>query len=144
MKSIQLLALSSILAVSTHAFAADNDTIVIDSIDSKTEVAYTCNILVNQKIQDQKITAMYGIKDGEVVMAQLKINNEITPAMGRTADAFVNRFISKDGTMWTTLPAKADNIRQVDGGILSTRINNENRIVVNKCKLDKAATAKLK
>lgn len=137
-------ALVLMTALSASAFA--NNAPAKLSIDSKTEVAYTCQVQENGKNRDQKITVMYGIKNGEVIVAQAKVNNVISTGLFRVADPLLNRFISedKDGTMWTTLPAKANEIRNVDGGTLSVQYNGNNAIIAEKCTLDKAATAKLK
>lgn len=114
------------------------------SIDSKKEVGYTCN-LDGHRV---KINAMYGIKDGEVVVAQLKVNGNISPGLFRVEDPnrLLNRFMSAsdDGTMWTTMPANGEMIDKVNGGILSVRNNQKsNTILLDKCVLDKPMTTKL-
>lgn len=115
------------------------------TIDSKKEVAYTCN-LDGHRV---KINAMYGIKDGEVVVAQLKVDGNISPGLFRIEDPsrVLNRFMSAsdDGTMWTTMPANGEMIDKVDGGTLSVRNNQKsNTVLLDKCALDKSMTAKLK
>lgn len=111
------------------------------SIDSKKEAVYNCTA----QGQNFKINAMYGIKNGKIVVAQLKVGDNISPGLFPVADRLLNRFVSAgaDGTMWTTLPADGNNITQVDGGKLSVRQDNTNSIVLENCKLDKAATAQL-
>ena len=82
-KSIQisLLALATSLAISAPAFAKDtkttvatNDKVVINQLDSTQEVAYNCTTNGTQ----QKMTAMYGIKNGEIVVAQVKVDGIIS------------------------------------------------------------------
>ncbi|XXQ68083.1 hypothetical protein ACKLNO_10865 [Neisseriaceae bacterium B1] len=119
----------------------------INSIDSTQEVAYTCQSGNKQKIA---LTAMYGIKDNEVVVAQVKLGGQTSPGLWRVPDVLLNRFVSQDAnalpTMWTTMPATPEQLAQVDGGKLSYTANKDNAqtIIVENCKLDKAATAKLK
>lgn len=118
-------------------------------IDRTQEVAYTCKVKVDNKLQDQKITAMYGIKGNDVIVAQLKIDGTITPGMWRDNFVIMNRFISQDATskttVWTTFPADASQLTKVDGGTFSVADNTgaQQSIVFNKCKLDAVATAKL-
>ena len=128
-KSIQisLLALATSLAISAPAFAKDtkttvatNDKVVINQLDSTQEVAYNCTTNGTQ----QKMTAMYGIKNGEIVVAQVKVNGIISKGLWRLPSSLMNVFESReaDGTIWT-----------------SVRKNGRNAIVLEQCKLDKAA-----
>lgn len=120
-----------------------------NEIDGTREVAYTCQVQVAGKKQAQPITAMYGLKGKDVVVAQLKIGNEITPGMWRDDFVIMNRFVSQDPNtrtvMWTTLPATADNVHQVDGGKFSVaeKSGGQQAIVLDACKIDRAATARL-
>lgn len=145
MKKLALLTAIATVALSASALAKDVKTATPATqeltIDSKQEVAYNCTINGNS----QKLTAMYGIKDGEIIVAQVKVNQQISPGLFRVEDGLVNRFVSaeKDGTMWTTMPATPATLASVDGGILSHSKNGTNEIIVEKCKLDKAETAKL-
>ena len=145
-KSIQisLLALATSLAISAPAFAKDtkttvatNDKVVINQLDSTQEVAYNCTTNGTQ----QKMTAMYGIKNGEIVVAQVKVNGIISKGLWRLPSPLMNVFESReaDGTIWTTLPATPATLHSVDGGTLSVRKNGRNAIVLEQCKLDKAA-----
>ena len=144
-KSIQisLLALATSLAISAPAFAKDtkttvatNDKVVINQLDSTQEVAYNCTTNGTQ----QKMTAMYGIKNGEIVVAQVKVNGIISKGLWRLPSPLMNVFESReaDGTIWTTLPATPATLYSVDGGKLSVRKNGRNAIVLEQCKLDKA------
>ena len=119
-------------------------------IDSKKEVAYTCQILQDNKLQNIKLTAMYGIKNNQPIVAQVRINGVTTPGMWRdTSFNLLNRFISNDPaartTVWTTMPADASKLTQVDGGKLSVaeKAGASQSVVADNCRLDKAATAKL-
>lgn len=115
-------------------------------LTGKKEVAYTCQGGDKQTV---KLTAMYGLQDRDVVVAQVKINGQISPGMWRVEDPLLNRFISQDEgsreTMWTTLPADAGKLATVDGGRLSFAAQNggTHTVIVENCKLDKAATARL-
>lgn len=115
------------------------------SIDSTKEVAYQCKVGTEEGVP---MTAMYGIKNGEIVVAQLKLADVISPGLFPVADNLVNRYAGEMNgvpTMWTTLPATADTITQTDGGIYSYQKPNQHAhtIIADKCKLDAAATAKL-
>ena len=119
-------------------------------IDSKKEVAYTCQILQDDKLQNVKLTAMYGIKNNQAIVAQVRINSVTTPGMWRdTSFNLMNRFISNDPnartTVWTAMPADASKLAQVDGGKLSVAETPgaQQSVVADNCRLDKAATAKL-
>ena len=119
-------------------------------IDSKKEVAYTCQILQDNKLQNIKLTAMYGIKNNQPIVAQVRINGVTTPGMWRdTSFNLLNRFISNDPaartTVWTTMPADASKLTQVDGGKLSVaeKAGAQQSVIADNCRLDKAATAKL-
>lgn len=128
--------------VAAHAAPETND------IDRAVEVAYNCQIIVNGKAQTQPITAMYGIKGNDVVVAQLKINDTVTPGMWRDSFPIMNRFISQDDsvktTMWTTLPADANNLDKVDGGKFSVaeKAGASQSIVLENCKRNTKISAK--
>ena len=93
---------------------------------------------------------MYGIKNNQPIVAQVRINGVITPGMWRdTSFNLLNRFISNDPavrtTVWTTMPADASKLTQVDGGKLSVaeQAGAQQSVIADNCRLDKAATAKL-
>ena len=94
------------------------------------------------------MTVMYGIKGNDIIVAQVKVGGNISPGLFRVPDAnnLLNIYQSAtaDGTMWTTLPATPATLKQTDGGKLSYRNGESNTIILDKCRLDKAATAKLK
>ncbi|ULJ69611.1 hypothetical protein MIS45_01735 [Wielerella bovis] len=147
---MKLMQTITAIALATATFAAHAaPTASNNEIDRTKEVAYTCQISVNGKVQNQNITAMYGIKGDQVVVAQLKIGEAITPGMWRDSFPVMNRFVSQDEsvktTMWTASPADANNVDKVDGGKFSVAntAGAAHSIVLENCKLDKTATAKL-
>ena len=104
----------------------------------------------SNKLQNIKLTAMYGIKNNQAIVAQVRINGVTTPGMWRdTSFNLMNRFISNDPsartTVWTAMPADASKLTQVDGGKLSVAETPgaQQSVVADNCRLDKAATAKL-
>ena len=130
--------------------STNSQTSTQSEIDSKKEVAYTCQILQDDKLQNVKLTAMYGIKNNQAIVAQVRINGVTTPGMWRdTSFNLMNRFISNDPnartTVWTAMPADASKLAQVDGGKLSVadKAGAPQSVVADNCRLDKAATAKL-
>lgn len=137
MKKIMAAMLSITMFVAVQVAQAASEL----SIDSKKEVAYTCSF----NGTPTRLTAMYGIKGQEPVVAQVRVNNIISPGLFRVPDVLTNRFVSggEDGTMWTTAPATAAQLDQVNGGILSFNQNGTNVIIVEQCQLDKAGTAAL-
>ncbi len=145
---LSALALIAAVSMSSTAFAKNNTKAATPelSIDSKVEVAYNCQIQENGKKRSQPITVMYGVKNGEAIVAQAKVNNEISTGLFRVADPLLNRFVSESAeqTMWTAMPAKAADLRKVDGGKLSVKRGNVHAVIAESCKLDQAATAKLK
>ena len=150
MKNTATLLAAATLATALSAQAAPAQTQNSQQIDRTQEVAYTCQIERGGKKQSIKATAMYGIKGSDIIVAQVKINGVITPGMWRdTSFTLMNRFISSDPaereTVWTTMPADASKLAQVDGGKLSVadKAGAPQSVVADNCRLDKAATAKL-
>ena len=118
----------------------------VDSIDGKKEVAYKCG----DKGQSP-LNVMYGFKGDQVVVAQVKFQNKLSPNLIRLADnADGNTFVN-NGIVWSADSATAANVDKVDGNMLTQRavqtVNGTptqvDQIVAKYCKLDKAATAKL-
>ena len=113
-------------------------TVNVDSIDARKEVAYKCG--------EESLSVMYGMKNNEVVVAQVKYREQVTPGMFRvTANTW------GQGIAWIAGKADASNVDKVDGNMLTLRgaqtVNGKpqlvDQIVVKGCVLDKAATAKL-
>lgn len=118
------------------------------SIDSKKEVVYQCKI----GEANQTLSIMYGIKDNQIVVAQGKINDYITPALFPTTEESptMDYYFGNNGKqtewLWTTFPANGETIDRLDGGILAQGPIDGSQphiILLEQCKLDKNATAKL-
>lgn len=138
MKTLKMTAMAIVASIAFNAHAAKNE------LDSTIQAAYQCKA---QGIKGNvSLNVMYGIKDGQAVVAQTKMANG-TLSRGLWVDnpnqpnVFASR--ESDGTIWTTAPSNGSNIHRVDGGILSVKQNGKNAIVLEQCKLDPSATAKL-
>ncbi|WP_416192305.1 hypothetical protein [Neisseria sp. CCUG12390] len=129
--------------------ASGPQTVKVDKVDSTKEVAYKCG----DKGQD-KLTVMYGVKNNELVAAQVKFKNEPTPNLFRVIGVNdQNVFWNEDEKIaWFSGKATPANVDKVDGGMLTirgtTQVNGTaqvvDQIVTKGCVLDKAATARLK
>lgn len=121
-------------------------TVKVDSIDSKKEVAYKCG----PKGQD-KLSVMYGVKDNQLVVAQVKYKNELTPNLFRVVGVNDQNVFWHDGIAWFSGKATPANVTKVNGSMLTLRLPTQvngktelvDRIVTKGCVLDKAATARL-
>lgn len=122
-------------------------TVKVDSIDSAKEVAYKCG-----PNGADKLTVMYGIKDSQVVAAQVKFKNQLSPNLFRvTGGSDDQNAFWGNNVAWVTESATGANVDKVDGNMLTIRgtttVNGKqevvDQIVVKDCMLDKAATAKL-
>ena len=132
-------------AVAAAAFACGGALADDLVIDSKKEVLYECRWLNGKKDDTIQLGVMYGMHKGRIVAAQVKLNDVISPGLFPVENGKqVSRFASAGGTLWTTEPLDAKTLDQKNGGVFSVRQGKTNRIVVDNCKLDKAATAKLK
>ncbi|MCS4533589.1 hypothetical protein [Neisseria montereyensis] len=121
-------------------------TVQVDSIDSTKEVAYKCG-----NNGQNPLTVMYGLKDGEVVVAQVKYQNKTSPGLFRVIDNNdMNVFVGENIT-WATDKANAANVDKVNGNMLTQEVmqtvNGQqmqvSQIVTRMCMLDKAGTARL-
>ncbi len=121
-------------------------TVQVDSIDGRKEVAYKCG----DKGQNP-LTVMYGFKDNQVVVAQVKYQEKLSPGLFRViADNDQNAFTA-NGITWSTEKATPANVDKVNGKALTQQavetVNGQqqlvSQVVTQSCKLDKAATAKL-
>lgn len=74
----------------------------VDSIDKTVEVHYTCQAGNGQQ---QKVSAMYGIKSDTLVVTQLKINDKVSPGLWRVLNDSngqqQNSYYS-NGVIWVT------------------------------------------
>lgn len=116
----------------------------VDSIDGKAEVAYQCG----EKGQDP-LSVMYGFKDGQVVVAQVKYKNELTNNLWRAVD-FGDRNMFTDGQVtWSAGLASPADVAKVDGNMLTVKqvreVNGQaqqvDAIVTRYCKVAKPAAA---
>ncbi len=118
----------------------------VDSIDGKKEVAYKCG----HKGQSP-LTVMYGFKDGQVVIAQVKYQEKLSPGLLRVLDDKDQNTFTANGITWTADKATPANVDKVNGNMLSQEAiktvsgqqQQVSQIVTKYCTLDKAATAKL-
>lgn len=122
-------------------------TVEVTSLDSTKEVAYKCGPAKAK----QPLTVMYGIKGKEVVAAQVKYQNKLSPHLFRAVGNDDKNIFAGNGITWTADKANASNVDKVNGGILTQEaietVNGKqqqvSQIVTRFCVIDKAATAKL-
>lgn len=107
----------SIEPVRQEAAAPAIQVVQTDSIDNTVEAFYRCE----SPAGNQAVSAMYGIKDGTLVVAQLKINDQVTPGLWRVANDAAgesqNSFYA-EGITWITDKATPANVRQTAGKLL--------------------------
>lgn len=133
-------------AASAPAAPAQPQTVTVDSIDGKKEVAYKCG----DKGQN-KLNVMYGFKGNDVVVAQVKFQDKLSPNLLRVVDDKDQNSFFGNGIHWSAGKADAANVDKVDGNMLTQSgvqtVNGQqtqtDQIVTKYCVLDKAATAKL-
>lgn len=121
-------------------------TVQVDSIDGKKEVAYKCG----DKGQNP-LTVMYGFKNNQVVVAQVKYQEKLSPGLFRVIGDNDQNTFTANGITWSAGKATPDNVDKVDGNMLTQQavetVNGQqqqvSQIVTKYCKLDKTATAKL-
>lgn len=121
-------------------------TVQVDSIDGKKEVAYKCG----DKGQNP-LTVMYGFKDNQVVVAQVKYQEKLSPGLYRVIGDNDQNTFTANGITWSANKSTPANVDKVDGNMLTQQavetVNGQqqqvSQIVTRYCKLDKAATAKL-
>lgn len=119
-------------------------TVQVDSIDGKKEVAYKCS-------NKNPLYVMYGFKNGEVVIAQVKYLNKLSPGLFRVTGNQDSNMFTGNGITWVAEKANAANVDKVNGNMLTQEgietVNGKqhqvSQIVARSCVLDKAATAKL-
>lgn len=119
-------------------------TVRVDSIDGRKEVAYRCG----DKGQ-QPISVMYGFKGNEVVAAQVKIGNHISPGLFRVVGNNDSNMFTGQGVTWVADKATAQNVDKVNGNMLTQEtiqtVNGKpeqvSQILVKYCALDKGKAA---
>lgn len=122
-------------------------TVKVDSIDSTKEVAYKCGAK-----GEEKLTVMYGVKNNQLVAAQVRFKNELTPNLFRVVGANNQNIFWGENVAWFAEKATPANVDKVDGNMLTirgtTQVNGKtevvDQIVTRGCSLDKTATARLK
>ncbi|OAM30975.1 hypothetical protein A7P96_05380 [Eikenella sp. NML03-A-027] len=86
----------------------------VDSIDKTVEVHYTCQAGNGQQ---QKVSAMYGIKSDTLVVTQLKINDKVSPGLWRVLNDSngqqQNSYYS-NGVIWVTGKATPTNVTRTN------------------------------
>lgn len=118
----------------------------VTSIDGKKEVAYKCG----DKGQNP-LNVMYGFQGKDVVVAQVKYQNKLSPNLLLVEDQADQNVFTSNGIAWIAGKADANNVDKVDGNMLTqdgvTTVNGKQeqvtQIVTKYCKLDAAGTAKL-
>ena len=118
----------------------------VDSIDGRKEVAYKCG----DKGQNP-LTVMYGFKGGDVVVAQVKYQDKLSPGLFRVIGDNEQNSFTAQGITWTAAKATPATVDKVDGDTLTQQavevVNGQqmpvSQIVTQACKLDKTATARL-
>ena len=124
--TVALLALAGCASQQTPATTANTGSTAassmqlaeVSSIDSTVEVVYTCDSPEGPK----KVGAMYGVKDNTLVVAQIKIGDQLTPGLYRVLnDAQGERQNSYygSGLTWTTGKATPANAKKVNGDMLT-------------------------
>lgn len=117
----------------------------VDSLDGRGEVHYQCG----EKGQEP-LSAMYGFKDGQVVVAQVKYKGELTDGLWRVLD-YPDRNMFSDGkVVWSADLADAANVGKVDGNMLTiaglVEVNGKqevtDQVVTRYCKLKPEAAMK--
>lgn len=122
-------------------------TVEVTSLDSTKEVAYKCGAAKAK----QPLTVMYGIKGGQVVAAQVKYQNKLSPNLFRVIGADDRNIFAGNGITWVADKANPANLDKVNGNMLTQEaietVNGKqhqvSQIVTRFCVIDKAATAKL-
>ncbi|STZ75947.1 Uncharacterised protein [Bergeriella denitrificans] len=118
-------------------------TVRVDNVDATKEAVYKCGA--------ETLNVMYGIKGKDVVVAQVKYKDILTPGLFRVSNVSGANAFWGNGISWTTEAADAANVTKVNGRMLTQAMvvnvngrQTENNVVLFKgCALDKAATAKL-
>lgn len=83
----------------------------VSSIDSSVEVHYRCT----SPSGNQRVSAMYGIKDGTIVVAQLKIGEQVSPGLWRVvndANGESQNSFYGEGLTWLTQKATPATLRR--------------------------------
>lgn len=110
----------------------------------KPEVAYLCG-----PRGQNKLNVMYGLKDNEVVVAQVNYQGALSPILYRDVKITdSNTFTSKSGIIWSAAKSDATTVDKVNGLRLlqpaKQKVNGKevivSQVVIQNCKLDKKGT----
>lgn len=121
----------------------------VNSLDKKVEVAYVCDSQQGKR----NLNAMYGIKNDETVVTQIKVGTELTPNLRRvmndTNGKKQNSYYG-EGLTWITDKADPNSLTSANGKILMQADavdgglpKGNQTILFQNCQVDKAATKKL-
>ncbi|AJE18818.1 hypothetical protein NELON_07885 [Neisseria elongata subsp. glycolytica ATCC 29315] len=121
----------------------------VGSLDKRVEVAYVCDSQQGKR----NVNAMYGIKDGETAVVQIKVGDQVTPGLWRvmndTNGKKQNSYYG-EGLTWITDKASPDTLTKANGKILmqASKLDGglpkgDQTILFKDCKVDSAATKKL-
>ncbi|MGF6147862.1 Uncharacterised protein [Kingella potus] len=122
----------------------------VETLDKKVEVAYTCDSQQGK----QPLNAMYGIRNGETAVVQLKAaNGQLTPNLKRVMNDTNGKKHNSyygDGLTWITDKADPSTLTSANGKILMQADavdgglpKGDQTILFQNCKVDKSATKKL-
>lgn len=163
MKKILLLSMA-MLAI--NAQAADKPTKAtessvaqvvaeVDKLDRTIEVAYNCK----KGNETQPVTVMYGVHQGALVIAQLKLGDELTPNMkrvlfdpkGKSRNSYLGMGAGGEDIAWFTEKATPANVTSKNGLSLEQKISTvkngktttRSSTLLSACKVDKETTKSL-
>ena len=94
----------------------------VDNIERTVEVRYTCQAADGSQ---QPVNAMYGIKNGTLVVAQLKINDKVSPGLWRVLNDSLGEQQNSyygNGVIWVTSKATPANVARTNApGLLQAK-----------------------
>ena len=121
----------------------------VGSLDKRVEVAYVCDSQQGKR----NVNAMYGIKDGETAVVQIKVGDQVTPGLWRVMNDTTGKKQNSyygEGLTWITDKASPDTLTKANGKILMQAgkldgglPKGDQTILFKDCKVDSAATKKL-
>lgn len=118
----------------------------VDNIDKTVEVHYKCT----GPEGEQKVSAMYGVKDDTLVVAQVKVNDQASPGMWRVlndANGETQNSYYGEGITWITGKATPANVSRVNATTLlqaqsldanGTPVGQHN-VLLRDCSVERAA-----
>ena len=120
----------------------------VDGIDRSVEVHYKCTSANGE----QKMSAMYGVKDNTLVVAQVKVNDQASPGMWRVlndANGETQNSYYAEGITWITDKATPANVARTNARVLlqaqSLDANGtpvgEHNVLLRDCNVERQAAA---